>query len=277
LEQKCLLAVYAHPDDEVFGTGGVLRKYSDEGVRTALICATRGEAGEIADPALATPQTIARVREGELRESSRILGVEDLMVLGYHDGRLAEADPEEVQGRLVREMRRLRPQVVVTFDAAGVYGHPDHRAIHRLTVGAFHQAGDPTCYPEQIAGGVQPYAPQKLYVTASSQSNMRQTRALVLAAGYPYAPGGNAATLALEEMGTPDDEITTCITLSDREYAAKLEALRAHRTQISPTSYWLRMADELRPVRGVERFVLLYPPGAPTDQSETDLFAGVRL
>ena len=106
---------------------------------------------------------------------------------------------------------------------------------------------------------------------------MRQTRALVLAAGYPYAPGGNAATLALEEMGTPDDEITTCIALSDREYAAKMEALRAHRTQISPTSYWLRMADELRPVRGVERFVLLYPPGAPTDQSETDLFAGVRL
>ena len=190
---------------------------------------------------------------------------------------LDEADPEEVQGRLVREMRRLRPQVVVTFDAAGVYGHPDHRAIHHLTVGAFHQAGDPTCYPEQIAGGVQPYAPQKLYVTASSQSSMRQTRALVLAAGYPYAPGGNAATLALEEMGTPDDEITTCIALSDREYAAKMEALRAHRTQISPTSYWLRMADELRPVRGVERFVLLYPPGAPTDQSETDLFAGVRL
>ena len=158
MEQKCLLAVYAHPDDEVFGSGGVLRKYSDEGVRTALICATRGEAGEIADPALATPQTIARVREGELRESCRILGVEDLIVLGYHDGRLAEADPEEVQGRLVREMRRLRPQVVVTFDAAGDYGHPDHRAIHRLTVGAFHQAGDPTCYPEQIAGGVQPYA-----------------------------------------------------------------------------------------------------------------------
>jgi LmbE family N-acetylglucosaminyl deacetylase len=177
LEQKCLLVVYAHPDDKVFGTGGVLRTYSDEGVRTALICATRGEAGEIADAALATSQTIARVREGELRESCRILGVEDLVVLGCHDGRLAEADPAEVQGCIVREMRRLRPQVVVTFDAAGVYGHPDHRAIHRLTVGAFHQAGDPTCYPEQIDGGVQPYAPQKRYVTASSQSSMRQTRA----------------------------------------------------------------------------------------------------
>jgi N-acetyl-1-D-myo-inositol-2-amino-2-deoxy-alpha-D-glucopyranoside deacetylase len=108
MEQQCLLAAFAHPDDEAFGTAGVFRKYRDEGARTALVCATRGEEGEISDPALATPETLGQVREQELREACRIIGVEDLSVLDYRDGSLAQADPTEATGRLVRQIRRVR-------------------------------------------------------------------------------------------------------------------------------------------------------------------------
>src|SRR5205085_6693034 len=93
MEQRCLLAAFAHPDDEAFGTAGVFRKYRDEGARTALVCATRGEEGEISDPALATPETLGKVREQELREACRIIGVEDLSFLDYRDGSLAQVDP----------------------------------------------------------------------------------------------------------------------------------------------------------------------------------------
>lgn len=274
--QRCLLAVFAHPDDEVFSTGGILRKYSNEGVRTALVCATRGEAGEISDPALATRETLGQVRERELRESCRILGVSDLIVLDYHDGMLAAAGEIDVIDCIVRQIRCLRPQVVVTFDAKGVYGHTDHLAVHRLATAAFHQAGDPSRYPAQISEGLQPYAPRKLYYTANALSVFRQMRELVLAEGLAFTPGGNAATLTLEQMGTPDDEITTSISLSDTEFAAKMSAMQAHRSQMRPDAYFNRMSDETKRLwRGTERFVLAYPPGAPGDASEHDLFAGV--
>lgn len=275
MEQKRLLAIFAHPDDEVFSAGGVLRKYADEGVRTALVCATRGEAGQISDPSLATPATLGQVREAELRESCRILGVSDLSFLDYHDGALALADEVEAVGRLVRQIRRLRPQVVVTFDAKGVYGHPDHIAIHHLTLSAFHKAADPTCYPEQLAEGLPLHAPRKLYVTASAQSVFRKVRELVMAEGLAFTPGGNAATIAIEEMGTPDEEITTIISLDDAQFATKLKAMQAHRTQLQPDAYVTRMsAEALRYWRGTERFVLLYPLMTIVTP-EDDLFAGV--
>ncbi|MCA1597811.1 MAG: PIG-L family deacetylase [Chloroflexi bacterium] len=97
MDQKCLLAVFAHPDDEAFGVAGVMRKYRDEGVKTALVCATRGEAGEISDPALATPETLGQVREGELRAAARIMGIEDVSFLDYRDG--------DTTARLVRHRR----------------------------------------------------------------------------------------------------------------------------------------------------------------------------
>lgn len=277
MEEKCLLAVYAHPDDEAFGVGGVLRKYSDEGVKTALVCATRGEAGEISDPALASRETLGAVREQELRAACRIMGVADLAFLDYHDGQLAQADEVEAVGRIVFHMRRLRPQVVITFDPSGVYGHPDHVAVHNLTVSAFHKSGDPTCYPEQFERGLAPYAPQKLYYNANPISAMRALREFLVAEGYDYRPGGNAATLTIEQMGTPDDEITTIIPLDDRQYSAKMDARQAHRTQMNPSSYFNRLPREtLRAYRGTERFVLAYPSGAPAG-SENDLFAGVSL
>ena len=279
MEQRCLLAAFAHPDDEAFGTAGVFRKYRDEGATTALVCATRGEEGHISDPTLATAQTLGQVREQELREACRIIGIEDLSFLDYHDGSLAQADPIEATGRLGRQIRRVRPQVVVTFDANGGYGHRDHMAIHRLTVAAFQQAGDPTCYPEQLAEGLRPYAPQKLYFTAFARSVMRTMREALREAGAAdFRPGGNAATIPLEEMGTPDALITTTITLDERQLDAKLRAMRAHRTQMNPRNPINLLSPEaIRAWLGTERFVRASPPAGSRDADEHDLFAGVRL
>src|ERR671932_2725290 len=127
-QPRSLLALFAHPDDEAFGSGGTLARYAAEGVAVALVCATRGEVGEIADPALATPETLGDVREAELRCAARALGVGELLFLGYRDSgmagtptnedprALARAPAEEVVARLVGIIRRLRPQVLVTFD-----------------------------------------------------------------------------------------------------------------------------------------------------------------
>lgn len=280
MEQRRLLAAFAHPDDEAFGVAGVFRKYADEGVTTALICATRGEEGEIGDPSLATHETLGRVREQELRAACALMGVADLSFLDYHDGRLAQADKVEATGRLVRQMRRLRPQVVITFDANGGYGHRDHMAIHSLTVSAFHKASDPTCYPEQIAQGLRPYAPQKLYFTAFARGTMRRLRELAQQAGQPdtFRPGGNTATIAPEEMGTADERITTAVTLDDRQFEVKKQTMAVHRTQASPDSPFNRLPEEVaRLWLGTERFVLAYPPGAAGNAGEDDLFAGVTL
>jgi LmbE family N-acetylglucosaminyl deacetylase len=275
MDQKCLLAVFAHPDDEAFGVAGVMRKYRDEGVKTALVCATRGEAGEISDPALATPETLGQVREGELRAAARIMGIEDVSFLDYRDGDLSKAGPDEAIGRIVYHIRRLRPQVVVTFDANGGYGHLDHMAIHRLTIEAFHRAGDPSCYPEQLRDGLQPYAPRKLYVTANPLSAMRKMREQLQAQGIDFMPGGNAATIPIGQMGTPDEEITTVVPLDDRQFDAKMDGMRAHRTQQSPNAPFDRMPrEQLRAWLGTERFVLIDPKGAPP-HSEHDLFQGV--
>ncbi len=183
--EHSLLAVYAHPDDEAFGTGGTIARYAGEGVKTYLVCATRGEVGEISDPSLATPETLGQVREGELRCAAETMGVAELIFLDYRDSGMAGTDEnrdprafinapaDEVIATLVTIIRRLRPQVVATFEPNGGYGHPDHIAIHRHTVAAFHAAGDGQYRPELG----QSWQASRLFYTAIPRSffiEMRQ-------------------------------------------------------------------------------------------------------
>jgi LmbE family N-acetylglucosaminyl deacetylase len=158
---QTLLALYAHPDDEAFGMGGTLAHYAADGADVTLVCATRGEVGEIAEGVDATPETLGQVREAELRCAADTVGVRQLIFLDYRDSGMAgtpeNADPrafvnapaEEVVPRLVGIIRRVRPQVVVTFEPNGGYGHPDHITIHCHTVTAFHAAADANLYPNQ--------------------------------------------------------------------------------------------------------------------------------
>ena len=173
MDKPTLLAVFAHPDDEAFGTGGSLSRYAASGAQVALICATRGEVGEISDPSFATPETLGEVRESELRCAAETMGVQELIFLNYRDSGMAgtpenqdtrafiNAPAEQVVPQLVSAIRRLRPEVVVTFEPNGGYGHPDHIAIHKHTVAAFHAAADPAYHTGN--GLQQPWQASRLF------------------------------------------------------------------------------------------------------------------
>jgi LmbE family N-acetylglucosaminyl deacetylase len=273
-----LVGLFAHPDDEAFGMAGTLARAVASGRHVALVCATRGEAGEIADPALATPETLGRVREGELRAAAAAVGAHDVAFLDYVDGHLAEADPEEAVGRIVQQVRRLRPAVLVTFAANGVYGHPDHMAIHRLALAAVEAAADPARYPEQLAGGGEPHRVAKVYFVAPARERMAAMREQMLARGEDFVPGGDAATIPFEQMATPETEITTRISLTDAELDAKRRAMAAHATQMPPGNpFNMSDREQLRAVMGLETFQLVPPPISAREfpTPEDDLFAGL--
>jgi len=137
------MCIMAHPDDESLGTGGILAKYADEGVETYLVTATRGEHGWFGpEDQYPGPTTLGKRREQELRAAADILGLREVNFLDCEDGRLDQADPDEVISKLVDHLRRIRPHVVVTFDPYGSYGHPDHIAISQFTTAAVMAAAN---------------------------------------------------------------------------------------------------------------------------------------
>ena len=170
-EKKTLLAVLAHPDDESFGMGGTLALYASRGVDVHLVCATRGEVGGVAPELLEGFESIAKLRESELRCAAGVLGLTGVHFLDYRDSgmpgspdnshpqALAAQPLDEVAAQVVRYFRELKPQIVLTFDPIGGYRHPDHIAIQRATVRAFEQAGN----PDFAAGSLPVYVPERLY------------------------------------------------------------------------------------------------------------------
>ena len=265
-----ILASYAHPDDEQ-GVTGTLALYGQQGVCTGLICATRGELGEISDAALATPETLGAVREQEMRTAAARAHIEQVWFLDYRDSGFIDsprnhdaeafinADPEEVVGRIVRIIREFKPQVIVTFDPTGGYGHPDHIAISRWTTDAFHAAGDGTRYPQ--AGTA--WAPARLYYSALPRSFSRRLNAFI----RKHIPESSFAGIDLEQMGLPDEEITNVVDVSDF-VALKLDSVRAHATQWNPNSPFARVSEEMtNQWRGKESFKLAAGTSLPTGAS----------
>jgi LmbE family N-acetylglucosaminyl deacetylase len=168
---KTLLAVLAHPDDESFGMGGTLALYARKGYDTYYVCATRGEAGTVDDEYLNGFKDIAELRTEELTRAAKILGLKGVYFLGYRDSGMPGSEDnkhpnaqvnhsiDEVAGRVVKYIRELKPDVVLTFDPIGGYKHPDHIHIHKATVLAFEKADDPSFHPEAGA----PFKPRALY------------------------------------------------------------------------------------------------------------------
>ena len=270
-----LMAIFAHPDDETFGVGGTFARATAAGHICAALSATRGEEGEISDPTLATPENLGEVREQELRAACAAVGVHDVAFLDYRDGHLAEAAEAEAVGRIVAQLRRFRPDVVVTFAANGLYGHPDHMAILRLTLAAIPAAADATHYPTL---GATPHRVRKVYLQTVPREGLLQMLAAEREAGRDFIPGGNAATIPVTEMGMPMADITTSLDLTDEELRRKQTAMHAHRTQLPPDDSFLNGTPaELRRRMGTEFYILLPPPLSdqvyPTP--ETDLFSGL--
>lgn len=144
MQELRLMCILAHPDDESLGTGGILARYSAEGIETYLVTATRGERGWFGNAEdYPGPKRLGEIREAELYAAARTLGVKEVTLLDYHDGDLDQADPHKVITELVFHIRRIRPHVIVTFDPNGYYGHPDHIAISQFATSAALAAADP--------------------------------------------------------------------------------------------------------------------------------------
>jgi mycothiol conjugate amidase Mca len=287
IEPLTLMIVHAHPDDEVIGSGGTLARYSDEGIRTVLVTATLGEVGEIIVEDMNTPEIKVRlgeVRREELRKATEILGVNHQEFLGYRDSGMADmpslkhpdslnqADLEEVTGRLVRLVRAYKPQVLISYNQYGGYGHPDHIACHKVTVAAFDAAVDGMWCPS--AGPA--WAPLKLYEMNELRELTQQTWQQMREIGLNTLLDKPFYDIILSTA--PYDWITTAIDVKNY-IEHKRNALLQHRTQIAIDGPYLSMPEELsHRWFGVEYFTLLKSrvPLPSHKGYEDDLFAGVR-
>ncbi len=283
-DQLCILTVHAHPDDEASKGAGTIAKYHAAGVHTVLVTCTGGEEGDILNPVMDTPEVranIGAVRRRELDQAVEVIGYDELVLLGYRDSGMAGSDAnsdvrafaarplEETVERLVAEIRRVRPQVVVTYgDNHEHYPHPDHIRSHDISVAAFSASGDPSAFP---AAG-EPYQPAKLYYSVWSRARILAMHAKYLELGLesPFDEGW------LERPGN-EDKITTSIDLTGFEDVQRL-ALLAHATQVDPTSkYWFGLPPEImKTIHPYDEYILARS-FVESELPEDDLFSGVRL
>jgi N-acetyl-1-D-myo-inositol-2-amino-2-deoxy-alpha-D-glucopyranoside deacetylase len=291
--RRRLLLVHAHPDDESIGNGATMAKYAAEGAHVTLVTCTLGEEGEILVPDLAhlaadAGDELGQHRIGELATAMEALGVRDHRFLGgpgrYRDSGMMglptndrpecfwQADLDEAAGLLVEVIREMRPQVVVTYDANGGYGHPDHIQAHRVAMRAVELAADPS------TGAGAPWQVAKVYWNALPESRLRDSIRRLREAGD---------TTTFEDMdpdsdipmATPDELVTTAVD-GMRHVDAKLAAMRAHATQITVDGPFFALSNNLgNEVWGVEFYTLAQgEPGGDRDADgyETDLFGGLE-
>lgn len=280
MSDQSLLGLFAHPDDEQLMSGAFARA-AKEGMRTGLICATRGEAGEISDPALSTPENLGHVREHELRAAATVLGVKYLWFLDYRDSGMAgtpenghrssflQADRHEALGKIIKIVRDFRPTVMVTFDPTGGYGHPDHLTISQLSTQAFGAAADPNAYPETG----EPWQAARLFYASFPRSTIRMIQDFMRENDVNTGLSG----LDPEKFGIPDEEITNVLDVSEW-VAVKSRSLAHHRTQMAPDGIWQKLSPEvIEAWRSREHYALAAGVPVP-DHAEArgDLFAGLR-
>jgi LmbE family N-acetylglucosaminyl deacetylase len=286
-DRLTIMAVRAHPDDECFTVGGTLARYGDEGRRTVLVVCTRGENGEIVDEELNTPENVERlaeIRHNELMKSVDILGISDVELLGYRDSGMAGtpenddprsftmADLDDATDRLVALVRTYRPQVLITDNEEGSYGHPDHIMANKIAVAAYDRAADPNHRPDLgLAHQV-----SKLYYTAFARFQIvgawRKMRELGLE--MPWR-GGDEDPDVEPTWGLPDDEIDAQIDIKSA-LARKRASFGAHRTQIKPDMWLLQLPeDTFDEFMGYEVFVRAKSDVSVDVGREEDLFGGV--
>jgi N-acetyl-1-D-myo-inositol-2-amino-2-deoxy-alpha-D-glucopyranoside deacetylase len=282
-KQKTLVFFGAHPDDEAFGAGGTLAKYTAAGVKVYYACATRGEAGESAPEYLKGFSSMGDMRWSELECSARTLGLAGIIHIGYRDSgmtgskdnthpeALISQPVEAVAGRMVKIIRDLRPEIVVTFDPIGGYRHPDHIAVHKAAVKAFHAAGDVKQYPEV---GL-PFQPQKLYYSIFSRRFLKLAVRLMPLFGHDPRHLGVNKDIDLAGLVEEDFPINAVIRLTRqaKEIGAKASACYASQLGGTPRrSFFFRIAEKVS--RRNDLFMRAYPP-MPGRKKEKDLFEGV--
>ncbi|HUY07742.1 MAG TPA: PIG-L family deacetylase [Acidimicrobiales bacterium] len=286
-ESLCLLSVHAHPDDEASKGAGTVARYHALGVHTVLVTCTGGEEGEILNPAVNLPEyqaDLAAVRRQELERAAQIIGYDELVMLGYRDSGMADSEAnlhpesfvqapfEEAVERLVKVIRRVHPQVVITYpEEQRGYRHPDHLRVHEISRQAFDAAGDPEQFP--LAGA--PFVPSKLYysVWAKDQFLARHGKFVETGIESPYSAGMFTAWFDREEIAS-----TTRIDL-DGFTEVRTRALLAHETQIDPASnFWFGLPAEVeQEIFSYDLYVLAKSNVSALDVHEEDLFENISV
>ncbi len=279
------LAVHAHPDDEASSTGGLLRLLANEGVRTVLVTCTNGEYGDAPGGLKPTddghdPDEVAEMRRGELDEAAAILGVSRLVRLGYRDsgmmGWAPNEDPRSFWSTPVElaadalgvVLAEERPQVIVTYNEVGFYGHPDHIQAHRITQAAIERLDyEPTLYYNAIPASV-----MKLYEARWAEEERRRREAdaakgIVREADPAEEPEGI-------DMATPDELIDVSVDISSVA-GAKYDALAAHHSQIGG-SFWIQQGREAFVAESTREWVVRARNPLGLSQSASDIFVGYR-
>ncbi len=264
-----LLCVLAHPDDESLGTGGVLAKYGAEGVETYLITATRGERGRIGNErpgaAIAAP-----IRERELRGAVDALGVRELHLLGHLDGELDGVEPDAAISKIAALLRRIRPQVVVTFASDGAYGHPDHIAISQFTGAAVLAAANSAYRPPGGDLPESPHAVSKLYWFVTTPSKW---------AAYQWAFKELVSEVdGVQRRANPWPDWSVTSRIDTREHWQTVwRAVQCHQSQISNYERLAELPPDLHEALwGTQTLYRVHSLVNGGREVETDLFAGLR-
>jgi len=293
---QSILFVHAHPDDESIVNGATMAKYAAEGAHVALVTCTLGEEGEVLVPELEylaadREDRLGLYRISELAAAMRELGVTDHRFLGgpgrFRDSGMMgtpannrpdcfwQADVDEAAALLVPFIRRLRPQVLVTYNEIGGYGHPDHIQTHRVAMRAAELAADPDFRPGEGAhdGDGEPHEIDKIYWNTLPRSVMQAGLEALREVGQTT---GFAAVESVDDLPFVSEDDTVTAIVHGEEYAArKAAAMRAHATQITVDGPFFALSNNLgQQVMGVEHYQLVHGKPGP-DKPEADLFAGL--
>jgi N-acetyl-1-D-myo-inositol-2-amino-2-deoxy-alpha-D-glucopyranoside deacetylase len=282
MTKQTILAVLAHPDDESFGMGGTLAYYAHKGNDVYLVCATRGEAGMMDPEHLGNFKSIADKREAELRCAAQTLGLKEVFFLDYRDSGMPGSEDnkhpnaqinhsvEEVAGKVVRYIRELEPDVVLTFDPIGGYRHPDHIHIQQATTLAFEKATDATFYPE--AGS--PFKPLALYYHLFPRGFLKWATRLMPLFGMDPRKWGRNKDIDLKSL--VEVEFPTHARIDIRDVIEiKREAGACHASQGGILMRRGLMGLATRALENHEDYMRVYPPTNGKTKVVKDLFEGI--
>jgi LmbE family N-acetylglucosaminyl deacetylase len=268
------MAVLAHPDDESLGVGGTLARYASEGVEVFLLTATRGDSGRYrglqpGEPQHPGPAELARIREAELRAAASALGVREVSLLDFRDQHLDQADPHQAIAAIAQHIRRVQPQVVMTFAPDGAYGHPDHVAISQLTTAAIVAAAE-SAFQCNGAPSMRPHAVSKLYYIAWPESAWK---------AYQAAFRKLVSTVdGVERQAVPwpDWAVTTVID-TRRFWPTVWRAISCHESQITAYERLKHLSpDDHEALWGRQSFYRAFSTVNGGRARETDLLEGIR-
>jgi len=281
-KQRTLIFFGAHPDDETFGLGTTLALYALRGVRVFFVCSTNGEEGTVDPEYMKGYNDIVELRRDELKAAAQVLGLTDVIWLGYRDSGMNGSDSnkhpdalvmapfDEVVGKMVGIIREIRPDVVITHDAGGGYGHPDHIATHNAAVKAFYAAADPEQYPE--AGPA--FQSQKLYFRVWPRGFMKIAVKLMPLFGQDPHHFGRNKDIDLTKS-IVEYPVHAIIRPTKKAREIRTRAAAYHASQGGSQPRWrssiLRILETLR--REQNAFMCEYPP--PTRHRGKDLFEGI--